>query len=390
MGHETPFTLARFMRNQPSPPPPIARTESIDVLLADQAAVAIGVSGGKDSQACALQTFAYLDAVGHTGPRLLVHSDLGVVEWAASHPICGELAQHLKTELLVVSRRAGGLMERWESRWASSQRRYEQMETMTLVLPWSTPGMRFCTSELKTHIITAALKKRFPDRPIINVTGVRRDESAARAKSSVAQQNQSASRPKSPFWEWRPLVDYSTEQVFAAIAQSGLKPHPAYTEYGMSRVSCVFCIMSNKSDMEAAVRPEAHTPLYKRMVALEACSTFGFQGSRWLADVAPHLLSDKEQEAVADGKRRAQERRAIEATLPKETLYTSNWPVAPITVTQAAQIAQVRQGVLGLWGWTSPYTTPQAIYERYNDLYERHQTVLREREDEDEVMGPAL
>ena len=53
----------------------------------------------------------------------------------------------------------------------------------------------------------------------------------------------------------------------------------------MSRVSRVFCIMSNKGDMAAAARYAVHIPLYRRMVALEACSSFGFQGARCLADV---------------------------------------------------------------------------------------------------------
>ena len=46
--------------------------------------------------------------------------------------------------------------------------------------------MRFCTSELKTAIITRELRKRFPGRDILNVTGVRRQESDARSKMPVA------------------------------------------------------------------------------------------------------------------------------------------------------------------------------------------------------------
>src|SRR3546814_15382073 len=51
----------------------------IDSLLWNGAAVAIGVSGGKDSQAAAIATVRHLDQVGHSGPRLLIHSDLGLV-----------------------------------------------------------------------------------------------------------------------------------------------------------------------------------------------------------------------------------------------------------------------------------------------------------------------
>lgn len=46
----------------------VARTAEIDALLSRDGVVAIGVSGGKDSDACALATAAYLDQVGHRGP----------------------------------------------------------------------------------------------------------------------------------------------------------------------------------------------------------------------------------------------------------------------------------------------------------------------------------
>ena len=375
--------------------PPIARTPEIDALLCANAAVAIGVSGGKDSQACAITVIKHLEAIGHTGPRLLVHSDLGMVEWAESLPVCEDLAAHLHTELLVLRRPAGGLMERWEARWRSSKARYQAMETMTVVLPWSTPSMRFCTSELKTHLITAALRKRFKGTPIVNVTGVRRAESAGRAKATIADPDNGASRPGTPYWNWRPLVDYSTADVFATIAQSGLVPHRAYTEFGMSRVSCAFCIMSNTADMQASAYNSAHEPLYHRMVALEAASSFGFQGARWLADIRPDILTAEERAAVARGKQVAQRRLAAEATLPLGVRYTKGWPTAPITHAQAQQISAVREQVLTAFDWESPIRTPEAVYAHYNALYETQQarlghsaTVSAPDEVEDE--GPTL
>ncbi len=183
--------------------PDLAVTPEIAELLAADAPVAIGVSGGKDSQAAALATCAHLDAIGHTGPRVLIHSDLGSVEWNESLPVCKRLAAHLGLELIVVRRAAGGLMERWESRWQSSARRYAELSTVTLVLPWSTPSLRFCTSELKTHVIAAELRRRFRGRTFINVTGVRREESAARAKGSVASCDADGRA-----WSWRPLSDW--------------------------------------------------------------------------------------------------------------------------------------------------------------------------------------
>jgi tRNA(Ile)-lysidine synthase TilS/MesJ len=58
----------------------VSVTPEITSLLAAGSPVAIGISGGKDSSAVALRLQDYLLEIGHTGPRLLVHSDLGVVE----------------------------------------------------------------------------------------------------------------------------------------------------------------------------------------------------------------------------------------------------------------------------------------------------------------------
>lgn len=102
-------------------------------------AVAIGVSGGKDSQAAAMATFDYLDRIGHCGPCFLIHADLGSVEWADSLPTCEQLSDRLAAELIVVRRKQGGLMDRRESRWRSNVARYENLSTVTLVPCWSTP-----------------------------------------------------------------------------------------------------------------------------------------------------------------------------------------------------------------------------------------------------------
>ena len=54
------------------------------------------------------------------------------------------------------------MMKRWLKRWTNNLARYRSMACVKLILPWSTPGMRFCTSELKSAPIASALVKRFP------------------------------------------------------------------------------------------------------------------------------------------------------------------------------------------------------------------------------------
>jgi 3'-phosphoadenosine 5'-phosphosulfate sulfotransferase (PAPS reductase)/FAD synthetase len=341
----------------------ITSTSEIDALIAANAPVAVGVSGGKDSQAAALATFAHLDRVGHSGPRLLIHSDLGVVEWNASLPACRTLADHLNTELVVVSRKAGDLMDRWESRWQSSLRRYTDLETVTVVPPWSTPSLRFCTSELKTHIISAELRRRFKGQTYINVTGVRRDESRARSKGSIASPDANGRA-----WNWRPISDWTVGDVFGCIASAGLALHEAYTSFGMSRVSCRICIMSSEADIAAATLVPETQDLYCRMVDLEIASTFAFQNNRWLGDVRPALLGFARQDALQNAKERAAARSAIEGKITSGMRYVAGWPTRMLTDDEAALLATTRSRVGELLGMAPKYLTIAEIHGRYADL----------------------
>jgi 3'-phosphoadenosine 5'-phosphosulfate sulfotransferase (PAPS reductase)/FAD synthetase len=342
----------------------VSTAPEIEALIAAGAPVAIGVSGGSDSQAAALATFAYLDRQGHSGPRVLVHADLGIVEWNASLPVCETLAAHLGAELIVVRRKAGGLMERWEARWQSSLRRYINLETVCLVLPWSTPGMRFCTSELKTHPIRAELRRRFKKCVFINVTGVRRAESAARAKSTIAAFDHAGNA------DWRLIAEWQDAEVFEFIAENGLEPHEAYTDFGMSRVSCKFCIMSSEADLIAASSVPESQDLLCRMVDLEIASTFAFQGNRWLGDIAPQLLGFRRAEEFQAAKVRALARIAVEAKVTKAMRYVSGWPTRMLTDDEAGTLANVRRAIGGLFSIEPLYLDVPSIHSRYAELME--------------------
>jgi 3'-phosphoadenosine 5'-phosphosulfate sulfotransferase (PAPS reductase)/FAD synthetase len=350
--------------------PPLAMDQEVDGLLAAGAPVAIGVSGGKDSTALALGVVAHLDAVGHTGPRILVHADLGRVEWTASLPTCERLAEHLGLELVVVRRPAGDLMDRWLSRWRESVRRYVEMECVRVVLPWSTPSMRFCTSELKVDVITRELVRRWPGHAILSASGIRREESPARAKAAIAKRQPKLTR-SSGSWglDWHPILDWTLADVLAAHERAGVALHEAYTTWGSTRVSCRFCIMGSKADLAASTRDPEAMPLYREMVALELESTFGFQGDgKWLADVAPHLLDDPARGRVPDAKRRAAERAQVEDGIPDDLLYVKGWPTRVPTPAEAELLAGVRRRVGALLGLPVRFTTGPEVVARYEEL----------------------
>jgi 3'-phosphoadenosine 5'-phosphosulfate sulfotransferase (PAPS reductase)/FAD synthetase len=341
----------------------IAINAQIRSMIAGGAPVAIGVSGGKDSQAAALSVFEHLDRTGHAGPRILVHADLGTVEWRASLPVCQELADHLGSELVVLRRRRGDLMDRWESRWQSSVTRYQGLSTVTLIPCWSTPSMRFCTSEMKTHPIEAMLKRRFPNQTIVNVTGVRRAESRRRAKLAITDPGSNGR-----FWNWRPILHWNEDEVFACIARHGLEPHPAYHQFGMSRVSCRFCIMSSLPDLIAAARQEETHDLYRRVVSLEIRSGFAFQGARWLGDIAPDLLDAPIRDRLAAAKARAQARIEAERRVTSAMLYVKGWPTRILTNDEADTLASVRRSVTSLYGFQSRCLNRDSVHDRYAHL----------------------
>lgn len=346
---------------------PVALTPEVAEMLERDCAVGIGVSGGKDSVAAALRLAKYLDSIGHRGPRVLVHADLGEVEWKDSLPVCERLARHLGWELLVVRRRAGGMMHRWEGRWENNLARYRALECVKLILPWSTPSMRFCTSELKTAVISAELKKRYPGQDILSVTGVRHQESAARAKMPVASRQDKLSGRNSKGIQWNPIIEWSTDEVFEYIGQYDGLVHEAYTKYGSTRVSCAFCIMGSIGDLNASASCPDNHHIYRRMVALEIKSGFSFQ-NRWLGDVAPHLLDDGMRAGLARAKELAQAREAAEARIPKHLLFTRGWPDGVPTRAEAELLAEVRLEVFRAIGEEPTFVTPESIMDRYREL----------------------
>lgn len=348
----------------------ISLDKQVQTLLVGNAPVAVGVSGGKDSCAVAFAVSDHLDEIGHTGERILIHSDLGLVEWKDSLPTCERLAQRLGWELVVVRRAAGGMMERWEGRWQNNMERYRTLSCVKLILPWSTASMRFCTAELKRDVICRDLVTRFPGRTILSVSGIRRDESPKRKKAPVtkAQPKMTSAKWMTAGWDWHPILEWTKDEVFAYLAEKNFPVHEAYTKYGSSRVSCSFCILGSRADLRASVRCPDNQDIYRRMVDLEISSGYAFQDKQWLGDVAPELLSDERRYQLLEAKRIASAREEAEAAIPEHLLYVNGWPIAVPTTAEAALLAAVRQTVGKLYGWQLECLTAAKVRSRYKEL----------------------
>ncbi|MFM0520710.1 hypothetical protein PQR08_25095 [Caballeronia jiangsuensis] len=97
------------------------------------------------------------------------------------------------------------------------------------------------------------------------------------------------------------------------------------------------------------------------------------QGQRWLADVAPHLLSPELAADVARAKAAAVERQAIEAEIPEHLLFSSGWPTARPTPEEAELLASVRRRVAQTVGIEVGYTSAADVMRRYDELLAQRQ-----------------
>lgn len=218
--------------------------------------VVVNSSAGKDSQAMLDVVVEHATAQGVRDRVVVVHCDLGRVEWQGTAALAEEQARHYGLRYEVVSRPQGDLLTHVEQRGL-----------------WPSSAARYCTSEHKRgqveKLFTQLTRESALDRPvrILNCMGLRAQESTERAKRApFTPRVARASNGKRTVAEWLPIFTWTTEQVWARIAQAGTRAHEAYA-LGMERLSCCFCIFAKPRDLMIA---GAHNPqLLADYVAVE-------------------------------------------------------------------------------------------------------------------------
>jgi 3'-phosphoadenosine 5'-phosphosulfate sulfotransferase (PAPS reductase)/FAD synthetase len=252
---------------RPAPIPPTATPD-----LAAYDAIIVNSSAGKDSQAA-------LDVVAHAADRaqvmhrvIVLHADLGDVEWPGVPQLAAVQAEHYRLPFVVRRREQIGLLDliRARGRWPSSLARY-------------------CTSAMKRQpsrrFMTEHVRQLGLDRParILNVLGLRAEESPHRAQQPVLAPDPGASNlTRRHVDTWLPIHPLTTGQVWQRIHTSGVPHHSAY-DHGMRRLSCSICPLAGRADIVRAcqLRPELArtyqqledtigTPLRPRLSARDA------------------------------------------------------------------------------------------------------------------------
>lgn len=244
-----------FMVPGPAPVP----TEIAD-LVTRGALFVVNHSGGKGSQAMYLRMRAIVQA----DQLVLVHADLGRVEWAGA-------VAHIKAttngEPLHICRARRDLLEMVAERGM-----------------FPSPEQRQCTSDLKRGPITKVIRhltyaRKAAGHPawhlVVNCVGLRAEESSKRRKMVPFKFDKENSKAGREWYEWLAVHAMDEATVYATIAAAGQRPHIIYS-LGMKRFSCVFCIYADDASLKRAAELVRDHPdlvndsnVYRNYVGLE-------------------------------------------------------------------------------------------------------------------------
>lgn len=131
---------------------------------------------------------------------------------------------------------------------------------------------QFCTERLKTEMaVMFQLELIDQGHQVVSWQGVRRDESDARKNAKKIE------RIAPKLWAFRPLVEWTAQDVFHYIDAKGATPNPLYYQ-GMNRVGCMPCINAAKEEIrEISVRfPEHIARISEWESIVSRCSKRGF------------------------------------------------------------------------------------------------------------------
>ena len=214
--------------------------------LASYDLILVNTSGGKDSQVSLDVVFEAARDRGVHGRVHAVHADLGQCEWTGTRDLAEEQATHYGVPFHHVKRPQGDLLDHVEARGK-----------------WPSSTARYCTSDHKrgqcakvvTRLVNEWRTVHGTHRPcrVLNVFGFRAQESPARAKHQVLTANKRLSNGKREVTDYLPIHDWSEDQVWGRIRETGVRHHRAY-DLGMPRLSCVFCVFAPKRALLIAGR----------------------------------------------------------------------------------------------------------------------------------------
>lgn len=147
--------------------------------------------------------------------------------------------------------------------------------------------------------------------------------------------------------------------------------HEAYHRFGLSRVSCCFCVLAGFDDLTASLKDERNHEAFRQIALIEIESSFSFKpGNFWLADLAPSLLTENERTGLAIAKERAIERQLADKKIPVELLFDKNtgFPAFQANIKQSEQLGMARAEIGRILNLPVRFTTTEEVYNRFAEL----------------------
>lgn len=225
--------------------------------------IVVNSSAGKDSQAMLDYVVQLARAAGVLERVVVVHCDLGRMEWAGTRELAERQAAHYGLRFEVVSR-IGGTAKVDGKAYRAGETFGDLLDYVERRQKWPDNQNRFCTSDFKRGPVSTLLTRlaaesrksgvRYPR--LLNCLGLRAQESPGRAKEDPFQSDEKNTNGRRLVDRWLPIHDWTTERVWERIRASGVEHHRAY-DVGMKRLSCAFCIFAPKAALLIAAK---HNP----------------------------------------------------------------------------------------------------------------------------------
>lgn len=219
--------------------------------------ILVSSSAGKDSQAMLDLVVTLADAQGVQRDRLVVvHADLGRMEWPGTRELAEEQARHYGLRFEVVSRIGKVKVDNQGALYKRGETFGDMLDYAERRGKWPDNMNRWCTSDFKRGPIRSLLTRLHEEHGkgrafrVLCTMGMRAEESSKRAKFSPFTKGAAPGKDTTEgctalrsVETWLPLHDWTTDQVWERIRASGVRHHPAY-DLGMKRLSCRLCIFA--------------------------------------------------------------------------------------------------------------------------------------------------